>query len=77
MAYPAVSNNDVLNVTVPIFDVTEQNSIISTIDNAMVGIKRSQEMIQSIQNRQKNIFDHIDNTLKSILNSAFSGKLVS
>ncbi len=65
-SYPAVTNDDVLNVEIPIPPIELQNKFVSIV-----------ERVQNIQEKQQLSTGEITELFNSLMSKSFKGELVS
>ena len=75
--YPAVSNKDVTATNIPIPPLETQKKIVAKLDQKFADWESHKQELQNIQNQHELIKKHLNSLSSSILNDAFSGKLVN
>jgi len=75
--YPAVSDKDVKNIQIPKLDAKKQTSIIQEIEKTLPHLQELTSKINSFDKLRKKELNDIEKLPASILNQAFSGKLIN
>ena len=75
-SYPAVRNNDVLLVPVPVPPLNEQKRIASKIESIFAQFDTKQQELEQLALQIKSVPDSVAELKNSILKKAFEGRLV-
>jgi len=75
--YPAVRNSDVTSITIPVPPLKTQKQIVQNIKNAKDKFQSQKEQFDKIKESYESRIKYIKCIQSSILDSAFSGKLVN
>ena len=75
--YPAVSNDDVTSISLLLSPLETQKKIVQIIDKRFAEWETYKTQLENIQKQHDSIKKQISNLTPSILNDAFSGKLVN
>jgi len=74
--YPAVSNKDVIAIDIPLPPIPIQKQIIQNIKSAEQKFQSQKKQFENIKNNYESKIKYINHIQSSVLDSAFSGKLV-
>ena len=75
-SYPAVRNNDVLLVPVPVPPLNEQKRIATKIESIFAQFDTKQQELEQLASQIKSVPDSVAELKNSILKKAFEGRLV-
>ena len=74
--FNSISKNDLFQIQIPVPDTSIQKQIVQNIKNAEKKFKMQKRQFENIKNNYESKINYINHIQSSVLDSAFSGKLL-